>query len=538
MQERSRWMYWRKGVEKQTLNASKCHFWLIKPTAMKRMLLIWVALLMTSCGNAMASVPKRDQRQVPNQENNATEGELWAVLVAGSSGWFNYRHQADICHAYQILRKHGVPDDHIIVMMYDDIAYNEENPDPGVIINRPDGPNVYEGILKDYIGEDVTPQNFLNVLKGNSSAMAGIGSGKVVKSSKNDRIFINLVDHGAPGIFAFPGSYLHARTLVNTVLKLHQQRKFEQMVIYVEACESGSMFSNLLPDDVQIYALSASNPHEPSYACYMDENLQTYLGDVFSVKWMEDTDRENIHHETLRHQFKLVRREVTTSTVMEWGEFDVNKQKLDEFMGEKNHSYLNSVLHPSDDPENHQELSKVLKFDAEIEKKTDDFMGKKDHRYRNSIRYPNDNLENHQVLPEVLESDAEIKKKMRDDDCLVRYGYMIAFCVLEFILLSGSFSQASCLWVKYSVVFPYKLCYLSLSNFGGSNELIQLHFLHILEQEQEELIYISSITPLTRDNVTLTSHPTSRGTAVLQIIISNRIATELMCTCAHTHTQL
>ena len=26
----------------------------------------------------------------------------WAVLVAGSSGWGNYRHQADVFHAYQV----------------------------------------------------------------------------------------------------------------------------------------------------------------------------------------------------------------------------------------------------------------------------------------------------------------------------------------------------------------------------------------------------------------------------------------------------
>ena len=31
-----------------------------------------------------------------------------------------------MCHAYQILRAHGVADDHIVVMMYDDIAHNEK----------------------------------------------------------------------------------------------------------------------------------------------------------------------------------------------------------------------------------------------------------------------------------------------------------------------------------------------------------------------------------------------------------------------------
>ena len=34
--------------------------------------------------------------------------------------------QADVCHAYQVLHAHGVPDDHIVVMMYDDIANNAE----------------------------------------------------------------------------------------------------------------------------------------------------------------------------------------------------------------------------------------------------------------------------------------------------------------------------------------------------------------------------------------------------------------------------
>jgi glycosylphosphatidylinositol transamidase (GPIT) subunit GPI8 len=33
----------------------------------------------------------------------------WAVLVAGSNTFANYRHQADIFHAYQILKSNSVP---------------------------------------------------------------------------------------------------------------------------------------------------------------------------------------------------------------------------------------------------------------------------------------------------------------------------------------------------------------------------------------------------------------------------------------------
>lgn len=57
-------------------------------------------------------------------------------------------YQADVCHAYQLLKKGGLKDENIIVFMYDDIAHNPENPRPGVIINSPNGHDVYKGVPK------------------------------------------------------------------------------------------------------------------------------------------------------------------------------------------------------------------------------------------------------------------------------------------------------------------------------------------------------------------------------------------------------
>ncbi|XP_069947483.1 legumain [Cherax quadricarinatus] len=308
-----------------------------------RHLLVAVALLGTavtasilvSSETQKLLLQMKEEERENQQQREKEEGNIWAVLVAGSSGWYNYRHQADMCHAYQILHQHGVPDDHIIVMMYDDIANNFQNPTPGVIINRPDGPNVYDGVPKDYIGRDVTPGNFLKVLRGDAEGLRGVGSGRVLKSGPNDRVFINMVDHGAPGIFAFPSDYLQARDLVDTLLSMHRAHTYSQMVIYVESCESGSLFQKLLPDDIEVYALSASGPNEPSYACYEDSTRHTFLGDVFSVKWMEDTDVENLNKETLMAQFNLVHDEVETSTVMHWGDLQLASQTLSNFLGYK-----------------------------------------------------------------------------------------------------------------------------------------------------------------------------------------------------------
>ena len=40
----------------------------------------------------------------------------------------------------------------------------------------------------------------------------------------------------------------------------------------------------------QITAHTAANAHESSYACTYDDDLGTYLGDCWSLNWMNDTD--------------------------------------------------------------------------------------------------------------------------------------------------------------------------------------------------------------------------------------------------------
>lgn len=261
--------------------------------------------------------------------------KLWALLVAGSNYYYNYRHQADVCHAYQILHAHGIPDENIVVMMYDDIANSPQNPTKGVIINHPNGSDVYHGVPKDYVGKDVTPQNFINILTGNKEAMKNIGSGKVIQSGPNDHVFVNFVDHGATGLLAFPVGELTVKQLNDALLKMHSENRYGKLVLYIEACESGSMFRNVLPENINIFATTASDYDESSYACYYDAKRGTYLGDWYSVNWMEDSDREDIEKESLQSQFVITKNLTTTSHVKEFGDMTMGKLIVGQFQGEK-----------------------------------------------------------------------------------------------------------------------------------------------------------------------------------------------------------
>lgn len=49
----------------------------------------------------------------------------------------------------------------------------------------------------------MTPENYVAVLTGDKNAVKG-GNGRVLESGENDQVFINFVDHGAPGMIVFP----------------------------------------------------------------------------------------------------------------------------------------------------------------------------------------------------------------------------------------------------------------------------------------------------------------------------------------------
>ena len=75
--------------------------------------------------------------------------------------------------------------------------------------------------------------------------------------------------------------------------------------MYVEACESGSMFEDILSPDINIYAVTAANTSESSWGDYCPpddkvdgKNIHSCLGDLFSTNWMEDTDTGNLNTET------------------------------------------------------------------------------------------------------------------------------------------------------------------------------------------------------------------------------------------------
>jgi len=114
-------------------------------------------------------------------------------------------------------------------------------------------------------------------------------------------------DHGSPGLLAMPVGTIYADKLNQTINTMKEKNMFSELVIYIEACHAGSMFENILADNIKVYATAASSPHESSWGCYCHPedivngtHIRSCLGDLYSVSWMETAEVTDLTKQTVQ----------------------------------------------------------------------------------------------------------------------------------------------------------------------------------------------------------------------------------------------
>ncbi|KAF0723963.1 legumain-like, partial [Aphis craccivora] len=105
----------------------------------------------------------------------------------------------------------------------------KRNPKSGKIINKPEGPDVYNGVVIDYKGKDVSKSNFLKIITSDQEAMQSIGTGKIVRGEQNDKICIIFVAHGTTRLFGFPDDFLFTDELNDAFNSMHGNGTYEEV---------------------------------------------------------------------------------------------------------------------------------------------------------------------------------------------------------------------------------------------------------------------------------------------------------------------
>ncbi|MGQ1889683.1 C13 family peptidase [Thermophagus sp. OGC60D27] len=243
----------------------------------------------TSDGEGRISSTSAAYRTIAIERQQFNETGTWpvlsakqnnfAVLMATSKGWNNYRHQADVLHAYQLLKQNGFSDEQIILIIEDDLGNSPNNALPGVVRNESDGGNLYVDVHVDYRLSEINSEALKNILIGNETEQTPI----VLNSSSTDNVFLFTSGHGHPDGMVLEGDTVEILTsdYWETVFDaMNESDKYRLIFWTLEACYSGSVAENILTPGVLV--MTGANAFETSKAYFYDSEIKSWLADKFA----------------------------------------------------------------------------------------------------------------------------------------------------------------------------------------------------------------------------------------------------------------
>ena len=216
----------------------------------------------------------------------------WALLVASSKEWANYRHQADVLAIYQQLKQAGYTDDRIILIAEDDIADNVSNPNKGVVQVTIGGNNVYEQVEIDYRMSELQAKDILAILSGEKSERLPI----VIESTANDNVFVFWSGHGVPGALCWnDDAYgIMGDQLDETFHRMREKRSYRKLLMMVEACFSGGVMEQCRNIPGMLF-VTAANGDETSKADVFNGEMKVWMSNRFTSTFIEQiTENKNI----------------------------------------------------------------------------------------------------------------------------------------------------------------------------------------------------------------------------------------------------
>ena len=221
-----------------------------------------------------------------------------AVLVAASSGWGNYRHQADILAYYQLLKKNHFTDDDIILIMADDLAYDEKNPYPGQIFgDNKKQVNLYTDVKVDYKLDQITPFDLKNILLGKSSEKLPV----VLDADEHDNVLLLWSGHGSPGALDWNKNQktINGNFMAGLFKEMHSAGKYRKLFGMIEACYAGSVATKCVGVP-NLLLMTASNEQETSKAELYDSLWKTYLTNSFTLAALKALQGKNSNYLSIR----------------------------------------------------------------------------------------------------------------------------------------------------------------------------------------------------------------------------------------------
>ncbi|KAG5682648.1 hypothetical protein PVAND_011987 [Polypedilum vanderplanki] len=263
------------------------------------------------CNSSEIELPdKYVERAAQEHTNN------WAVLVDTSRFWFNYRHVANVLSIYRSVKRLGIPDSQIILMVADDMACNSRNPRPATVFNNMNQQiNVYGNDVEvDYRGYEVTVENFVRLLTGRNHN--GTARSKRLLTDSGSNVLMYLTGHGGEGFLKFQDSEeITSQELANAIEQMWQKQRYHELFFMIDTCQAASMYEKFYSPN--ILAVASSLVGEDSLSHHVDPAIGVYIIDRYTYYVLEFLEKVEPNSKRNMAEFfsKVCPKRVCISTV-------------------------------------------------------------------------------------------------------------------------------------------------------------------------------------------------------------------------------
>ncbi|KAL6949970.1 glycosylphosphatidylinositol anchor biosynthesis [Hanseniaspora vineae] len=227
-------------------------------------------------------------------ENNEHTNN-WAVLVCTSRFWFNYRHMANTLSMYRTVKRLGIPDSQIILMLSDDVSCNSRNLYPGAVFNNMDHSlDLYgESVEVDYRGYEVTVNNFIRLLTDRWDEDQP--KNKRLLTDENSNIFIYMTGHGGEDFLKFQDAEeIASQDIADAFQQMHEKKRYNEIFFMIDTCQANTMYSKFYSPN--ILAMGSSELDESSYSHHSDVEIGIAIIDrftFFALEYLEKIKEKN-----------------------------------------------------------------------------------------------------------------------------------------------------------------------------------------------------------------------------------------------------
>ncbi len=223
--------------------------------------------------------------------------EQYAVLVQGSTGLKNYRHQADVLNMYQLLRQHGFDDNHIILIIDQALAHDNGNPEKGIIRTSMTGKDLLGGsdglpkALIDYDAATLSAADVASILKGEQSSRLPV---VLPRDAGQNVLFYwsghgSSINHGGCNEFEWrdnpSGQGFTADMMQQTVGEMLSQGYCRKMLVVAEPCY-GEVVVSPLKGIKGVLAITGAAANEQSWSDNWRDPGLFWMCDRFSQNFV------------------------------------------------------------------------------------------------------------------------------------------------------------------------------------------------------------------------------------------------------------